>query len=119
MSDVVIDLPPPISVNRIWRANKAGKKRVSISPEYAAWKLHADRLSMASGVFRGLKPIRGKFEALVVIRRRAGDLDNFSKGILDWLQSRAVIENDKHCEKLTVTWGDAPAGARVSVRPCL
>lgn len=119
MSEITIDLPPPVSVNRIWRANKAGKKRVSISPEYASWKIQADKLAMACGTFRGIKPIRGTFEAKIIVRRRAGDLDNFSKGILDWLQSRAVIENDKFCERLTVEWGDAPAGARVVVRPFL
>lgn len=118
MNAITLDLPPPVSVNRIWRANKAGKKRVSISPEYAAWKLHADKISMASGAFRGIKPIRGKFEALIVVRRRAGDLDNFSKGLLDWLQSRAVIENDKFCERLTLAWGEAPAGCRVTVTAC-
>lgn len=115
--EITLDLPPPISVNRIWRAKKAGKKRVSISPEYANWKIQADKLAMATGAFRGIKPIRGKFEALIVVRRCPGDLDNFSKGLLDWLQSRAVIENDKFCERLVVEWGDAPAGVRVVVRP--
>lgn len=114
--EIVIDLPPPVSVNRIWRANKAGKKRVSISPEYASWKKAADNLAMATGSFRGIKPIRGKFEASIVLKRRPGDLDNFCKGIFDWLQSRAVIENDKYCERLTMQWGDAPTGARVTVR---
>ncbi len=80
---ITLDLPPPVSVNRIWRANKAGKKRISISPEYAGWKIHADRLSLSTGALRGIKPIRGKFEALIIIKRRVGDLDNFSKGILD------------------------------------
>lgn len=117
MSEITIDLPPPISVNRIWRSHKAGKTRVSLSPEYAAWKRNADKLALAAGAFRGIKPIRGKFEALIIVRRRVGDLDNFSKGILDWLQSRAVVENDKFCERLTVEWGEAPAGARVVVRP--
>ncbi|WP_315731613.1 MULTISPECIES: RusA family crossover junction endodeoxyribonuclease [unclassified Bradyrhizobium] len=116
-ADIVLDLPPPVSVNRIWRARKAGKKRVRISPEYAAWKIEADKLSIATGAFRGLKPIRGKFEAQLIIRRRNGDLDNFSKGVLDWLQSRAVIVNDKFCERLVVEWGEAPAGARVIVKP--
>lgn len=116
--DVVIDLPPPVSVNRIWRANKAGKKRVSISPEYASWKRSADNLALATGSFRGLKRINGKFEALIVLKRCRGDLDNRAKGVLDWLQSRGVIEDDKYCECLTIKWGEAPAGARVTVRPC-
>lgn len=114
---VVIDLPIPTSTNRIWRAHKAGKTRVSMSPQYLAWKKEADALTMASGVFRGLKTIRGKFEAVIIIRRCAGDLDNRAKGVLDWLQSRCVVENDMHCERLTLAWGEAPTGCRVTVRP--
>lgn len=116
LPDVVIDLPPPVSVNRIWRANRAGKKRISISPEYDKWKRDADRLTMAMGVFRGIRRINGNFEALIIVRRRAGDLDNFSKGILDFLQSRGVIEDDKYCQRLILEWGEAPTGARVTVR---
>lgn len=114
---IIIDLPMPPSVNRIWRANKAGKKRVSISPEYDAWKKQADLLAMSSGQFRGIQPIRGKFEARIILKRVRGDLDNRAKGVLDWLQSRALIVDDKDCERLVLEWGDAPAGCRVFVIP--
>lgn len=116
---IVIDLPPPISVNRIWRAHKAGKTRVLISPEYARWKTEADKLVMAMGTFRGLKCVRTKFEVDIIVKRRNADVDNFSKGILDWLQSRGVVENDKNCEQLTIKWGDAPSGCRVTVKPII
>lgn len=115
---VILDLPVPTSTNRIWRSQKAGKKHVSLSPQYLAWKTEADKMAMASGAFRGIKTIKGKFEVLIIIRRCAGDLDNRAKGVLDWLQSRAVIENDKFCERLTLAWGDAPAGCRVTVTAC-
>lgn len=116
-ADIVIDLPTPISVNRIWRHNRAGKGRVSISPEYASWKRSADALAMSTGQFRGLKTIVGPFEAHIVVKRVRGDLDNRAKGVLDWLQSRSVIVDDKYCERLTMEWGDAPTGCRVTVRP--
>lgn len=115
---VIIDLPMPISVNRIWRANRAGKKRVSLSPEYASWQRSADALSLSLGQFRGLKTIVGPFEAEIVIKRTRGDLDNRTKGVLDWLQSRGVIVDDKFCERLVVSWGDAPTGCRVTLRAC-
>lgn len=115
---IVIDLPTPPSVNRIWRANKAGPKRVSLSKEYESWKRSADALAMSTGQFRGLKTVVGPFEAEIVIRRIRGDLDNRTKGVLDWLQSRGVIVDDKYCERLTIAWGDAPTGCRVTVRPC-
>lgn len=114
---IIIDLPTPPSVNRIWRANRAGPNKVSISPEYRAWKKHADQTALATGQFRGLKTISGPFEARIILRRQPGDLDNRHKGILDWLQSRGVIADDKYCEKLTLEWGDAPHGCRVTVRP--
>lgn len=114
---VIIDLPMPPSVNRIWRANRAGPKKISISPEYAAWKRHADGLALSMAQFRGLKTIVGPFEARIVLQRQRGDLDNRHKGVLDWLQSRGVIADDKHCERLVLEWGDAPTGCRVVVRP--
>lgn len=113
---IVIDLPMPPSVNRIWRANKAGANHVSKSPEYRAWLKHADQITLATAQFRGLKTIPGPFEAKIVLRRQRGDLDNRAKGVLDWLQSRCVIADDKFCERLVLEWGDAPVGCRVTVK---
>ena len=115
---IIIDLPTPPSMNRIWRANKAGQKRVSKSKEYVLWQKSADALAMSTGQFKGLKTIIGPFEAHIVVKRVRGDLDNRAKGVLDWLQSRGVIADDKFCERLTLEWGDsALAGARVTLRP--
>lgn len=113
---IIIDLPTPPSTNRIWRANRAGPKRVSKSKEYTSWLKSADALAMSTGQFKGIKTIVGPFEAHIVIKRVRGDLDNRAKGVLDWLQSRGVIADDKFCERLTLEWGDAPAGARVTLR---
>jgi Holliday junction resolvase RusA-like endonuclease len=114
---VIIDLPCPPSVNRIWRANRAGANKVSKSAEYKSWLKRADALAMSTGQFRGLKTIAGPFEATIILKRIPGDLDNRAKGVLDWLQSRAVISDDKYCERLVLEWGDAPTGCRVTVRP--
>lgn len=113
---VVIDLPYPPSINRIWRANKAGPQHVSKSPEYRAWLRHADQITLATAQFRGLKTIMGPFEAKIVLKRQRGDLDNRAKGVLDWLQSRLVVADDKFCERLVMEWGEAPAGCRVTVK---
>lgn len=113
---IILDLPMPPSVNRIWRATRAGPNHVSKSPEYKAWLAHADKIAMATAQLRGLKTIKGPFEAKIVLKRQRGDLDNRSKGILDWLQSRAVIEDDKFCERLVLEWGPAPVGCRVTLR---
>jgi crossover junction endodeoxyribonuclease RusA len=113
---IMIDLPMPPSVNRIWRATRAGPNKVSLSPEYKAWKKHADGLALSMCQFRGLKTIVGPFEAKIVLQRQRGDIDNRSKGVLDWLQSRGVIADDKYCERLVLEWGEAPHGCRVFVK---
>lgn len=113
---IIIDLPLPPSINRIWRANRAGKNKVSKSKEYVSWQKSADVLAQSTGQFRGLKMIVGPFEAHIVVKRVRGDLDNRLKGVLDWLQSRGVIADDKYLEKFTMEWGDAPAGLRVTLR---
>ena len=111
---IILDLPVPPSVNRIWRANKAGPKRVSKSREYVSWLKSADALAMSTGQFRGIKTIVGPFEAHIIIKRVRGDLDNRgSKALLDWLQSRNIIADDKYLEKLTMEWGDAPSGVQI------
>lgn len=114
--DIEVHLPMPPSVNRIWRSNKAGKKRVSISPEYKSWRVQADRLAMALGSCKGVKKIQGKFEAEIILKRINGDLDNRAKGLLDWAQSRELIADDGLCEKLTMQWGDAPHGCLLILR---
>jgi Holliday junction resolvase RusA-like endonuclease len=90
LPDIEVHLPYPPSTNRIWRANRAGSKRVSISPEYDQWKRAADKLAIALGGCRHIKRIDGKFEALIILKRQRGDLDNRVKGVLDWAQSREL-----------------------------
>lgn len=115
LPDIVLDLPPPVSVNRIWRRSKTG---VIKSVAYQRWIKDADAMLLELGQLKGVKPIAGKFSALIVVRRSNLDLDNNAKCLLDFLQSRNFIINDNLCEELTLRWGDAPTGARVTVRPC-
>lgn len=114
--DIEVHLPMPISANRLWRSRKAGKGRVSLSPEYKSWKVQADMLAIAMGSLRGVKKIQGAFEASIIIKRGRGDLDNRIKGVLDWAQSRELVRNDSECEKLTIQYGDAPHGCKLTLR---
>jgi Holliday junction resolvase RusA-like endonuclease len=112
---VVIDLPFPPSVNRIWRHGK----RVHLADEYQAWKTTADKFVMYSRQLRGAVGLTGPFHCEIILdrneRRRAGDLDNRIKPLLDWAQRAELIRNDRDLERLTAFWGEAPHGCRLTL----
>jgi crossover junction endodeoxyribonuclease RusA len=111
--EIVLDLPAPPSVNRLWRS---GRKRVFRSKAYVDWLRAADAAVMASRRFPK-KKIEGPFAAHVTLSRKVrGDLDNRVKGLLDFLQSREIIKNDSNCKRLTVERGEAEAGCRLTLR---
>lgn len=120
---IVVDLPLPPSVNRIWQRNKAGKKKVSRSPAYTRWIKAADALVMATGAHKGVKTIRGPFNALIELSRAklseiGGDPDNRVKAILDYAQRIALIANDRNAEETRVRKADhenCPYGARLTL----
>jgi Holliday junction resolvase RusA-like endonuclease len=106
---IVLDLPLPPSVNRIWRS---GRGRVYKSAAYRGWLAAADAQVLASGYPK--QRIAGAFTAHIIVGRCRGDIDNRAKALLDWLQSREVIRNDKDCTRLTIERGDVE-GCRVVV----
>lgn len=111
---IIIDLPPPISVNRLWRKTKTG---VIKSLDYKHWIKRADDMLLEFGQLKGVKPIVGQFTALIVVKPSNLDLDNNSKCVLDYLQSRNFIVNDSLCRRLVIEWGHAPTGCRVTIAP--
>jgi crossover junction endodeoxyribonuclease RusA len=116
MSEVILDLPYPPSVNTIWRRSHGG---MTLSPEYKRWLDAADSLIYMGGGTRKLGKIVGDFEAFLTLDKhhpRPGDLDNRIKATLDFAQRIEVITNDKFCQKLTVERGQAPEGCRLVLR---
>lgn len=124
MTDIVVDLPYPPSVNKLWKNGGAlSTNRVYLAPSYVKWKSAADALFMSS---RGWlkKKVAGAFEIEIDLccptKYPRGDLDNRVKAVLDYLQRAEIIANDKHCERLVVQWVEqerAPHGCRVTLRP--
>lgn len=115
--EIVLDLPFPPSVNHIWRR---AKRRVYRSARYIRWMENADMAVVVARQFPRHK-ILGHFEAQILLNRTAGhgDLDNRIKAVLDWTQSRDIIVEDRHCQRLRVEWCDhteAPKGCRVTLR---
>jgi Holliday junction resolvase RusA-like endonuclease len=115
--EIVLDLLFPPSVNHIWRRTK---KRVLRSAKYLRWMSNCDMAVMAAKQYPRRK-IVGKFEAHILLVEQAGhgDCDNRVKVVLDWLQSRDIVVDDKDCRRLTVEWAAherAPKGCRVFLR---
>ena len=121
---IVIDLPYPPSVNKIWKSSSAlSQNRVYLAPSYVKWKEHADALLMSQ---RGwaMHRISGPFSIEIDLcptgKYPRGDLDNRIKAVLDFLQRVTVIKNDKDCQRLVVQWVElarAPEGCRATLRP--
>jgi Holliday junction resolvase RusA-like endonuclease len=110
--DITIDLPPPPSVNRTrkidWRNNHVLRK----------WIEHADALVLSGPKVTGRRIPR--FELFVVVSERCrNDLDNSLKTLIDYLRRIEIIEDDgpAHMRRVTIEWGLAPEGARITVRP--
>jgi len=99
---IILSLPFPPSMNRLWRSAKGGK--VYRSPEYQKWKEIA-----AWEAISQTRParIKGKFKISIRFVRpdaRHRDLDNLLKSLLDCLQSAGVVTNDKNCEWIDARW---------------
>ncbi len=117
--DTILDLPVPPSVNRTRKINWAHKRKVE------AWINVCDAYLLTAKT-RKDGPVRltriPRFELTITLSEdHTGiDLDAGLKALIDYLRRRDVVEDDskKHMRKVTVEWGHAPFGCRVTVRPC-
>lgn len=115
MQEIVIDLPMPPSVNRIWRVNPRTKKPYR-NPAYLRWIKEAGGLYMAQRAGKGWRMIEGAYEMTITLDRtktKGGDIDNRIKAIADFAQKAGIIANDKNCIRLSIAWGEADLGARI------
>ena len=133
-----IELPFPLSTNRLWRATgqsahstkdivmrrKTGQTafygaiRVHLSPEYTKWKREADALYLTQK--QALRPqTLGVYDIHCVFssahRRANQDGDNLTKCVNDWLQRAEIIHDDCLCERGSWEWGETPNGCWVFV----
>lgn len=107
---VMLHLPFPPSVNRIWRS---GKGRTYISKQYKAWKDEAMARYLEQRSSAG-NPIVGNFTYHIILdekrRKVARDGDNRGKVVLDLLQSVGLIEDDKLADAGSWSWGPVDGG---------
>ena len=114
--EIILDLPMPPSVNAIWRHRRG---HVYKTKTYNEWIREADAMILINRQYPREK-ITGPFEFCLYLNRSfSGDGDNRIKACLDFLQSRQIVTNDKHCSKGTWEWVpavEAPLGCRVHLR---
>lgn len=114
--EIILDLPLAPSVNRLHRRKGA---RVYRADYYDRWIKAADAWCLLHRQYPRER-ITGPFEIeLLLSSKHKGDGDNRIKAVLDWLQSREIIQNDVDCRKGSWEWvppDQAPAGCRIHLR---
>ena len=113
MTAVSFTLPFPPSVNGLF----SGKARRYASPAYKAWKAAA-RQHVPGGLIAGPYSLDLVFDRP---DRRARDLGNLEKAVSDLIVERGLVIDDSCCQRITLSWSDAPpqreAVVTVTVQP--
>lgn len=104
MTTVNLDLPWPPSVNTYWRhISMRGKARVLVSKAGREYRIAVQRAVLAA---RGVAQMAGDVRVSIVAYppdRRARDLDNLLKAVLDGMQAAGVYLNDSQITSLSIT----------------
>ena len=117
--DIVFDFPAPPSINR----NAAEARLGNSCSRVVRWRRAADAHLIYTRQNHKLgNPIIGWFCIDIIWDRnlrsgKPGDIDNRIKYLLDYLQALRIIENDGDCQLMRVSFGTAPDGCRVRLRP--
>lgn len=111
-------LPWPPTLNTYWRSVVMGKAaRVLLSKRGRQYREQCSREVNAQRVPKSL--LSGKLEVLITAYppdRRARDLDNLPKGILDALKCTSVIRDDADIDRLGITRGEVRRDGQIHVR---
>tara|TARA_R110000782_G_scaffold30348_6_gene75525 strand:+ start:24763 stop:25146 length:384 start_codon:yes stop_codon:yes gene_type:complete len=113
-----LTLPWPPSVNRYWRSVPMGRGRgvrVLISREGRAFR--RDAVARLAGL-RPRGPLRGRLDVRIELcapTRRALDIDNRLKALLDAMQQAGVYRDDGQIDRLLVERGPVTRGGLVRV----
>ena len=110
--DIVLDLPPPLSVNRTrkidWKAY----------PKVKEWIRQADFMFLTQK--RSIPPvITGRYEIILTLSDNVLiDIDNTPKLVIDTVRRFRLVpdDNPNYLRKLTIELGNV-AGCRVTIRP--
>lgn len=112
--EAVLYLPPPPSVNRTRKIDWRG------AAAHQRWIKAADMFVLAHGGMRALARLPGRFEAILTIDEHLNnlDLDNAIKAVIDYARRIELVIDDskKFMRKVTIEWGHAPHGCRLTLR---
>lgn len=114
--DMLLDLPAPISVNRMRRVDwKARKNALS-------WREMADKFleaAMTRGEVQRARLARYELQITLSEQHCRIDADNGLKLLIDYLRYAEIVLDDskKNLRRIVVEWGHAPAGCRVLIKP--
>ena len=110
---LVLDLPPPISVNRMRRIDWRNQKT------YINWRIWAGRLYQESGGDRKHDAIVGPYAVVLTIdpKHSKADLDNTIKAAIDWAVGMKLVQGDgpQYLRELTVRWGETKYGGTLAI----
>jgi crossover junction endodeoxyribonuclease RusA len=109
MSEITFTVPMPPSVNHYWRMVSIPKfgPRMLISSNGRDYRKTIEGLCMADEIPRNA--VSGKLAIRAVVYppdRRARDLDNLWKGLLDSLKTSQVIRDDADIDDLHIVRGE-------------
>ena len=100
---VKLYLPPPISVNALYRSFAMGKRLATIkSQKYREW------IRAAGEMLEAQKPacVPGHYAIGICVPAKTRiDLGNAEKAVSDLLQTHNVVENDRLCERILICRG--------------
>lgn len=116
LTQMTLDLPAPISVNRSRRIDWKAHKKVQ------AWQEMADRfleVAIARGEVQTAQVASYELHIVLSEDHCRTDIDNGLKLVIDYLRHRGITSDDgkKQLRRLLVEWGNAPAGVKIIVRP--
>jgi Holliday junction resolvase RusA-like endonuclease len=92
-------ITPPPSVNALYANGKRGRYKTKA---YKDWLAVAGRDYLAQ--MRKLEEVRGPYTVAISLPRGIrGDIDNRAKAAIDFMVSVGLTDDDRFCQKVTVT----------------
>jgi Holliday junction resolvase RusA-like endonuclease len=95
---ITLCLPVPPSSNAMYANARRGRVKTEA---YLDWIAEADAYYLQQK--RSIEPLRGDYRLTIRLPANTkGDLDNRIKAVSDYLVSREITSDDKHCQQFII-----------------